>query len=225
MQLHKWANFMADITHPVEYNEEQKSLVQRKLDDPNFHHTDWSADDLAELRSAIRHHYRSEQDGLCAYCKNPVSVTSVMNCHVEHIAPKSIHREFIFEEKNLCVICADCNEIKRDQETSAEVHETIANASGRKFYPRSSAAFLIVHPHFDDWSDHIEKLGSYYCDKTKKGWFTIGICVLNRSLRKFGWQPALTREKKIRELMNLYLDEQDPLKRSQSLRRLMDQLI
>lgn len=126
---------------------------------------------------------------MCAYCRNPVSLTSAQNAHVEHIAPKSKYLKFIFEPKNLCVICADCSAIKQNQEV-LDSPDTIKRKTRR--YPRSSSAFRIVHPHFDKWDDHILKVHGFFVDRTPKGHFTIGACVLNRKLRQFGWAPSLT---------------------------------
>jgi hypothetical protein len=41
-----------------------------------------------------------------------------------------------------------------------------------------------VHPHFDNWEDHIQKFGIRYTDITDKGAFTINACRLNRFFHK-----------------------------------------
>jgi hypothetical protein len=48
-------------------------------------------------------------------------------------------------------------------------------------YPRSSKAFKIVHPHFDEYTDHILRLGeAFYIGRSDKGLFTIKECGLKR---------------------------------------------
>jgi 5-methylcytosine-specific restriction endonuclease McrA len=212
---------MLKINNPVSYSETEAAAIKAKIADPQFTHKSWSSDDLMAIRSAIRDHYKNQQNGLCAYCRNPISIHDALNCHVEHIAPKSIYPDFIFEPKNLCVICSDCNAIKRNQEVMSDEPNTIVNRKGRKHYPRSSTAFFIVHPHFDNWDEHLQIFGKYYVDKSEKGHFTIGACVLNRHLRKFGWEPPLVNNEDLRTAMTCYLNTADAATKTSALLRLM----
>ena len=214
---------MSDISVAVAYTPAFQVLINSKTACASFTHTDWSGDDLALLRQFIRNHYRHQQVGICSYCRGTVSVQSTSNCHVQHIAPKSKYLDFIFEPKNLCVICADCNEIKRSQETLNEVPDTVVKGESRKRYPRSSGAFKIVHPHFDNWDEHIEQFGGFYVDKSDKGHFTIGACRLNRRLREFGWEAEYD-DAAVAAAAQIYLDCQDPLKRQRALRSLKKKL-
>lgn len=208
---------MADIDTPAVYSSTLKALVEGKLKDTNFTHKSWGEDDLLSFRSMVRAHYRSIQKGNCAFCKGPVSLQSAANCHIEHIVPKSRRREFIFEPKNLCVICADCNEIKRSQETEAKIPDTLSKGDKAKLYPRSSNAFLIVHPHFDEWDQHVIKFGELYVDLSDKGSFTIGACVLNRKLREFGWEAVITDEASLRIAAETWLNATDSILAARSL--------
>lgn len=202
---------MADIKQSIEFTNSQKIQIEIKLKDIAFTHNDWSEDDLIDLRKAIRDFYKKQQRGFCSYCKNPVSVQASDNCHVEHIAPKSKYRSFIFEPKNLCVICAECNKIKREQETMAQEPDTVKKGSMRRLYPRSSNAFKIVHPHFDNYEDHIEIFGDYfYVDKTIKGGHTILYCKLNRRLHHFGWRREYIEDSAVIDMAGKLLAEKDP---------------
>ena len=212
---------MAEINRAIEYTGPQKALIESKLRDVTFTYTNWGEEDISALRKAIRDFYKMEQKAICSYCRNPVSLSSVLNCHVEHIAPKSRYRNFIFEPKNLCVICADCNEIKREQETLHEEPDTVKNGAHRKEYPRSSDAFKIFQPHFDNYDDHIVIFGGqYYVDKSVKGSHTILYCKLNRRLHKFGWSAEYTDDITISALMNKWSNETDSVKRYQILNEL-----
>jgi uncharacterized protein (TIGR02646 family) len=215
---------MADINLSLSLSKKSRDTITTKLSNP-FIHTNWGDDDLQEVRKEIRDFYKYQQKGICSYCKQNVSIVSVANCHVEHIVPKSIHLDFIFTPKNLCVICADCNQIKRDQETLGEIPETMTNASNRRRYPSSSNAFKIVHPHFDNYDDHILIINGCYIDKgSKKGNFTIGACNLNRKLAVFGWEPNIIDDEKITNEMNSFIDETDPEKRKKHLGNIKKQL-
>lgn len=214
---------MAEIDTAIKYSPEQLKVIERKLNDVNFTHSEWSSDDLQNLRSGIRDFYRIKQNGKCAYCQNDISIRSAANCHVEHIIPKSIILKFIFEPKNLCVICADCNEIKRNKEVLNNEQITTVNKTPKQ-YPRASNSFLIVHPHFDNYNDHIEKFGQYFFDKTNKGHFTIGACLLNRRLREFGWEEQVIDENIVRMLMQSYMDSSDRAQQATALRSLIGYL-
>jgi len=201
---------MADISTPVVYSKQDAAKLKAKLIDALFTHNNWSDDDLATFRATVREYYRTAQNGLCAFCKSDISLRSANNCNVEHIVPKSLRREFIFEPKNLCVICADCNEIKRAKEILADIPNPLSKTQA-KLYPRSSKAFLIVHPHFDKWDDHIINFGSLYLDLTDKGNFTIGACTLNRRLRKFGWEAVIASDADVRAAASEWLNATDAI--------------
>ncbi|MGS0536282.1 HNH endonuclease [Pseudoalteromonas sp. SaAl2] len=178
---------MAEIKSEVLFNKAQKQLISDVVDNPDFKHSDWNNDnlskELAGLRSFIRKHYRVQQNKRCAYCRKDMSVVSALNCHVEHIVPKSLHDKYMFLPKNLCVVCADCNQIKKDKETLT------LNQGGKKRtrYPRASSGFKIVHPHFDNYEDHIDiSRDNWYIDRTSKGHFTIGVCKLNQRSADYG---------------------------------------
>lgn len=215
---------MSDIKSPVSFTNALSKIIASKTGSSTFSHLDWGSPELEVVRSHIRAHYRVAQKGVCAYCKGLVSIQSASNCHVEHIAPKSKYQRFMFEPKNLCVVCADCNEIKREQEVNSEEPDPLGKGKGQTLYPRSSGAFKIVHPHFDVWDHHIQKFGPYFGDKTDKGHFTIGACKLNRHLRKFGWESDYD-DAEIAADAQAYLDNPDPAGRMQALQKLKLKLI
>ena len=181
---------MSDIVHPIQFTAESQRIITAKTNDPNFDHTCWADPSLASIRKEIRNYYRQKQKGLCSFCKNELSVSSALNCHVEHIAPKAKYPHFIFTPTNLCVICSDCNTNKRDQEVHKYSKSSIIQNKRRVKYPKSASSFLIVHPHFDNYEEHILIVGSFYVDKgSRKGNYTIGICNLNRRLGTLGYRP------------------------------------
>lgn len=213
------------IRNPVSYCEELENLMASIKSSAKFSHTSWSIDELQILRVHIRNHYRTQQQGICAYCRRGVSLQSAANCHVEHFAPKSKYPQFMFEPKNLCVACADCNEIKREQETLGSEPDPICNGKNRVNYPRAASSFYIVHPHFDDYDDHIEIFNGHYVDKTDKGHFTIGACLLNRRLRAFGWEETLISEPELNRLMTEFLGADDAIVKNEKLQSIKRALV
>jgi len=208
---------MADINLSIDYSKESISTIKNKTIPP-FNHNNWGDDDLLGVRKEIRAFYRKQQKGICYYCKQTVSITYSSNCHIEHIVPKGKHLDFIFTPKNLCVSCAECNLIKGEQEVLKKPSTVIR-------YPRSSGAFKLVHPHFDEYDKHIRIINGYYIDKgSKKGNFTIGLCNLNRKLGELGWEPEITNEADLIQDMNGFIDEKDSIKRAKKLHKLKDKL-
>lgn len=216
---------MPDITTPVSYCDELEILIASIKETENYDHKTWSSAELQAIRVHIRNHYRIQQQGICAYCRQRVSLQSAANCHVEHIAPKSKYLHFMFEPKNLCVACADCNEIKREQATLGEEPEPIKNGDGRVQYPKVTSAFYIVHPHFDIYDEHIEIFNGHYVDITDKGHFTIGACKLNRRLRAFGWEETLISEPELNSLMTDFLAADDAIVKNEKLQKIKRSLV
>ncbi len=212
------------ITNPARCDAQLKKIIDSVKARNDFDHKSWSCDELLPVRSFIRGHYRNEQRGACAYCKNPISTQAAGNAHIEHIVPKSLHLAFMFEEKNLCVICADCNEIKKNQETLNELPDTLTlrpDGTKRRQYPRSPGAFFIVHPHFDKWDRHIEKFGHRYIDRTTKGSFTISACKLNRFFHNnFDVDDNYIEDDQLHEMMSQWMDARSSVRRTAVLREL-----
>lgn len=208
---------MDKLINSIVYSDKQNKLIKSILEKHKSIDPIWELEEIEDLKKELRKFYRNEQKVLCAYCKYPVSVIYPTNCHIEHIAPKSIHPEYIFEPKNLCVICADCNQIKRDQETINQIPDTIKKKYKSK-YPDKSEDFYIVHPHFDKYDDHILIINGYYIDKgSKKGNFTIGACLLNRKLLIAGWEPQVVDDTDLINEFSEYISETDFHKRVKKL--------
>lgn len=134
---------------------------------------DWSAAKLDGFKKRVKKYYHGQQNHKCAYCRMDVSLATGFY-HIEHIVPKSTHPEWMYEPYNLCLSCPICNSSKNNQEILAE--ETV------KKLPKTSSDYLIVHPHIDNYFDHIEIVdGLLYKGLTTKGVKTIEVCNLTRT--------------------------------------------
>ncbi len=111
-----------------------------------------------------------------------------MAAHVEHIASKSKYPQYMFEPRNLCVACPECNAAKADREALAT--PLVVGVPSRR-YPQNSDDFRIVHPHLDTYSTHIRRAGFMYFDLTPKGAYTIYVCHLGRYLQTVGMTESL----------------------------------
>lgn len=215
---------MADISNPYVFSEDFANRLKEKFSKSGVTHTNWQDEEISDIRSKIREYYRTEQKAKCAYCKQTVSLTSASNCQVEHIVSKSKYLDFIAEPKNLCVICADCNEIKRNQEILNEVPDVTIKSTIRR-YPRTSNSFKIVHPHFDNYDEHLLIINGFYFDKTSKGGHTILFCKLNRKLHKLGYEYLEFSDIELIQIMRAYINEKDSIRKNQTLKRLREMLI
>lgn len=203
---------IADIEEPYNFTREEMRFIEDLKKRPSYNHEIWSCDDLLDIRRNIRQHYRRLQKGLCAFCKAPLSLQSARNCDIEHLMHKANNIDFMFEPKNLCVLCVDCNEIKRAQEIVGDIPEISQGEA--KQYPRASDRFLIYHPHFDKWDRHIKKFNKLYVDRTKKGSYTIHVCKLNRFFHEFDIDEEYVNEANLTELMGKYINEDDSIKKN-----------
>ncbi|MFA6328485.1 MAG: HNH endonuclease [Candidatus Micrarchaeia archaeon] len=132
---------------------------------------DWSKTAFKTIKEKIKNHLMTEQNGTCPYCRLRISqATSYLP--IEHIVPKTKHPVFMFEPKNLAVACEVCNTEKGDAEVLVDPLVTI--------YPTSGQHFLIIHPHFDNYDEHICVDDIFLKPITKKGEKTIKICNLCR---------------------------------------------
>lgn len=215
---------MARVLTAIAYSESAQKLIGTFNIDQFFDHKIWDTENLEELRKEIRDFYRIEQKAICSYCRQVISIVYPTNAHIEHIAPKSLHPEYIFEAKNLCVICSDCNQIKKKQETINEIPDTVKKKYKTK-YPDKPDDFFLVHPHFDDYDKHILIINGFYVDNdSKKGNFTIGACRLNRKLSISGWEPEVVEETEIIEDFTEYIEETNTLKKGKILEKIKRKL-
>lgn len=146
--------------------------------------------DVQAFRSLIRAHYLSDQKLTCFYCKQYIFSTNGLHWQVEHILPKSSFPQFLFEPQNLIVICPDCNREKGSQNP----HVDGDRACTQKTYPSKSGRFKIIHPLFDKYEDHIERVPANHCEypdhyflkaHSTKGKATVRMCDLNRFYQEF----------------------------------------
>lgn len=158
----------------INFNEKDKELIRKKLNHIGFNSASWSDDDLADLRGRIKEFYLKEQKFTCLYCRQVHKTKNGRCWDIEHIASRHDFPQFMFEPENLCVACIDCN--------LAKSNKKITTSKAKINYPNRSESYLIVHPHFDEYTKNILviKEGFYYVAIKPKGEKTIDICRLNR---------------------------------------------
>lgn len=153
--------------NPVSFSNAQIEIIKSALNKK----TSWGCDSLSDIRQYIKDHYTQQQDHVCPYCRVDYKTGHGRAWDVEHIVSISETYHFIFEPANLCNACIECNSNKSN-------HPTLK----RKYvkYPTKSDNFKIVHPHYDEWSDHFAYGGNIYIPLTDKAHYTFYICKLFR---------------------------------------------
>ncbi len=179
---------MPAINNSVVFSELNAKKIKAIKKEPGYSHARWKDDDLEEIRREVRDFYRVEQRLNCVYCLNAVTARSALGAHIEHIVSKSQYPQFMFEPKNLCVACPDCNEYKSQREAFADA---AMRTNPRRKYPTDIKQYRIYHPHFDEYGKNILKAGHLYFEVSPAGGYTIYICNLNRFSQQFGVSEEL----------------------------------
>lgn len=205
---------MPDISTPITFSDDSKKLIDHFEANPSLDHNYWNDPNLLPLRTEVRDFYRGQQRFICCYCRKDISRIGSRNSQVDHIISKGLKKEFLFHPKNLCAVCEDCN-------TSKGEKPTFRNKKLKK-YPRSSGAFTIYHPHFDNYSDEvIVTNGIFYSGKTTKGINTVAMCNLGRfHVSMYEVEPELIDMKKAQNLANTILTSTDISEQTRALAQL-----
>lgn len=159
--------------------------------------SDWSAPVLKEIKTRIKKHYISEQGSRCCYCDqhNPSPNHRVWD--LEHIVSRSLSPQFLLEVRNLAAACPDCNIAKGEKR--------VIKTNTRVRYPTRSEDFAIVHPHFDEYDEHIARSGYVYAAKSTKGRKTIYDCDLLRlAQRNIDWTNSATDKRFEAEVATIF---------------------
>lgn len=143
---------MLKLNHPIEFTEDEKQVITNVMNkrDSNGEllkgRLIWEINNTKEksLKHRISVHTLREQKCRCAFCER---LLEEGGAQIEHIAPKSRHRSFVYEPLNLVTSCVICNSkrIKGDRETIDGVEKP----------NYADNTFLIVHPYLDDTDSEI----------------------------------------------------------------------
>jgi HNH endonuclease len=114
------------------------------------------------LQRQIRTHFSN----CCAYCHTSEALT-VAIFEFEHIAPRSVGGETIFE--NLCLACPTCNRYKANRQNALD--------------PITGELVPLFHPHLQVWKDHFawDENATELTGFTPTGRATISALKMNRS--------------------------------------------
>ena len=157
------------INFPYIFTDAEKKVISKNFTT----YLDWDKAVFKHIKVNIIAHLRNEQNNKCCYCKNELGF-DIKAVDIEHIISKSEYDIFTFYSKNLALSCPGCNTKKSTKPVVSKKYSS---------YPRNGNSFLIVHAHFDNYSNHIiNKEECVYIAITAKGCDTIKYCELFRFL-------------------------------------------
>lgn len=155
------------ISTPYSFSSEERKIISSKYKKSK----DWSKPVFDEIKKNIISHLRNEQENTCCYCKTKLGFDK--QCvDIEHIVSRKEDYRFGFEPLNLALSCKACN--------SAKSVKPVRRKALSK-YSSLASDYLIVHPHFHNYSDNIEIIDRFiFKGKTVEGKKTIKYCKLDR---------------------------------------------
>ena len=150
-----------------------------EYDGKNYKIWNTTEGEVAKIRTAIRNHYKIEQNYMCCYCRQQTIQDHGLVWDCEHILPKAIYPLFLFEPLNLALSCKACNLAK-------EAYKNEIIKIDPKTYSTNSSDYQIIHPHFDKYDEHLlvkclEGTTVYeIVNSSSKGSFTYKCCGFDR---------------------------------------------
>ncbi len=171
----------------IVFSDAQAGLIKTAFDDA----LEWGCEELTDLRGEIKRFYLTEQARRCCYCRKQIQTNHGRVWDVEHVIARALRPEFTFEPQNLAIACVDCNSAKSDQNVLVVERRT---------FPRRSDAYSIIHPHYDEWEDHLLFGNALFAPKSEKGARTIVVCKLYRYYNLEGGEALLTKDRRYADL-------------------------
>lgn len=140
---------------PAKLSTITKAVHDAIIEDGKNNHKLWSdekyinASHVNSFRAEVKNHYYWYQKTRCCYCSYFLQPHGRVY-DAEHIIDKSGFPEFMFLVENLAVACVICNSHKSAKSVFAEGFPRPTSV------PEKSEDYRIVHPHFDEWTDHLQ---------------------------------------------------------------------
>ena len=156
-----------------------KLIAEAKIRGGNI----WEDGSLDQVKQKIKDHFLIKTQDQCCYCRKNFTGEFRFVIDIEHILPKSIYPELIFELVNLSVSCKRCNmKIKRENTAFLIDPIGVVNQIG------DPSQYLISHPNLDNYFEHMTRLTQTVNDKksvkyiplTDKGIYTYAFFKLHQ---------------------------------------------
>ncbi len=135
---------MLNLNNPIVYTDSERAIIDSVLSDKSKGGERWNDHRTYDIKHKISESCLREQHCYCAFCE---CFLKKGDAPIEHISPKSVTPDFVFEPENLVVSCTSCNSpvIKGEKPT----------ISGTVVSEYRNNSFAIVHPRLDNPDEHI----------------------------------------------------------------------
>lgn len=133
---------------------------------------------VGDFKSRLKKYlYKSAQGRYCCFCGIELQSHDGTK-DLEHLIAKDGKKNVVFDLANLALACKDCNTSKGKKKVTIYAIDEDADV----VFPQSSA-YLIVHPHLDEWQKHffLDKFRRVVAKESShdsKGSNTLRICAI-----------------------------------------------
>ena len=136
---------MLNLNTPIVFTPDERNTILTIMNTKQDGNDRWNDSRARHIKHRISVHCLKEQRCCCAYCE---SILRKGGVQIEHISPKSLTPDFVYEPDNLVVSCGCCNS------PAIKGHEPIIEGGVEPIYRYNT--FRIVHPRLDNPDDHIK---------------------------------------------------------------------
>ena len=170
MGMNKFEDFIIDQPY-VLTGEDEEAINKASPGEKDG--SQWTKSCLDGFKQRLKSYLKIKQKDCCAYCRMEIHDNEA-SPEIEHIVPKILKADWMYNPLNLCLSCKLCNTKK------GHIKPVLRDVTVRDL-PTTSDSYLIIHPYLDKYSDNIELVGGVlYRGIKDKGKNTIELCELDR---------------------------------------------
>lgn len=107
---------------------------------------------LANLKKRLRTLHLDRHCNTCCYCKTNLHGAGHFMIDREHVLPKQKFKALSYEVVNISISCKRCNMEYKGNHLDFIIDQALAGTSSD-----NGANYLLVHPNYDRWTDHLRR--------------------------------------------------------------------
>lgn len=136
----------------MNYTLDEHKIIRKALQEEN----PWSSDYVKNVKCRIKNSHLSKDFPKCCYCLRDFTGEFRFDIDIEHILPKSIYKNCIFDLKNLSVACKRCN-MKLKKTDVKFLTKNLLELHGKwTFRYFNSKYYKFIHPNLDKFCEHMD---------------------------------------------------------------------
>lgn len=126
------------------YDDNEQELIKESI---RKGHESWVDKNLDEIKKKIKLYHFNKQNHKCCYCRIDLYRSASVTIDIEHILPKHLYVNEMFQIENLSCSCKVCNLYRKGKKIDFYI------ASNNQMY--ASESYKFIHPNFDVYHDYI----------------------------------------------------------------------